>query len=806
MTTDAGPAEGPRGPTGRAALAPFLEARTAPAVRASLRRGPAGITLLADALDEALRALAAPAARPGFAVVALGSYGRREQCRHSDVDVMLLVEGPPDDAVNAILYPLWDTGLRIGHSVRSIDQAISAARENIETLTSLLDARLVAGDAQLFERYTQARRKLVRGERRHLAADLARQHRQLIEHEPWQLQEPNLKSGRGGLRALQAIRWLAAADAFAAGVAAPPLLDPALDAARVQLLRARQALHALEEHPNDRYRQDLAANAARLLGRSRTEAGRALFAALRIVDAATIAALSTRPAAPQTLTQRLTWRRTPPSAPAPDDVAAEAISDLETLFQRLRAAGPGALDPLPPADWLARLLPEWEPLRCLPHVAPFHRHPVDVHSWRTVAEARAATVDDAEHTATPIAAAALHDGSGVADAYDELLLGALLHDIGKGHDGDHSHVGAIIAERFAARAGLDAEASRRLVTLVTQHLLLPTVATRRDIADERVIRETAALVGDVRTLHLLYLISVADARASGPDVWSPWKAQLMRSLYLRVLDILEAAPGADSVLTRRRYEIVAALIGRFPAAAVEQHIAQLPTAYLLSMPPDVISEHLELIAAANGGTAVQHSREAGVDRLTIATRDRPGILSLLAGTLAVHNVSVLGGSAYTRDDGVAIDVMYVADGLGHGIDERRWQRISEAVPLALAGRFPIDERLAETRAAYATAAPAPIPTTVHVDNAGSDRYTIVEVSAADRLGLLYAITHALHSLALDIHLAKVDTIGREVVDAFYVLRENGRRVDARDEVERLIRRVRDAVAALDAPPPATTST
>ncbi|MBM4416278.1 MAG: HD domain-containing protein, partial [Chloroflexi bacterium] len=507
---------------------------------------------------------------------------------------------------------------------------------------------------------------------------------------------------------------------------------------------------------------------------------------------------------PRSFAERLPWRRTAGGAPAAAP-AVEPASDLETLMLRLRSAAPGALDPLPRSPWLGRLLPEWETQRCLPHVAPFHHHPVDVHAWRTVAEARLAIDEDAEHTATPLAAAALTDRPGDVDAYDELLLGALLHDIGKGHDGDHSRVGAIIAERIAARARLDAEMSRRLVTLVAQHLLLPTVATRRDIADERVIRETAALVGDVRTLHMLYLISVADARASGPDVWSPWKAQLMRSLYLRVLETLEAAPGAQSILVRRRGEIVAALTNRFAAAAVEQHIGQLPPTYLLSMPPEVIGDHLDLTARANGGTAVQHDRETNVDRLTVATRDRPGILALLAGTLAVHNVSVLGGNAYTRDDGVAIDVMYVADGLGHDIDERRWQRITEAVPLALAGRFPIDARLAETRAAYATAAPAPIPTTVQVDNYASDRYTIVEVRAADRLGLLYAITHALHSLALDIHLAKVDTIGREVVDAFYVLRENGRRVEARDEIERLIRRVRDAVAALDAPP-ASTST
>jgi [protein-PII] uridylyltransferase len=778
------------------------------AVRASLQRGPAGVTALADALDEALRALAAPPARPGLAVVALGSYGRREQCRHSDIDVMLLLAGEPGDAVNAILYPLWDTGLRIGHSVRSIEQAVGAARQNVETLTSLLDARLVAGDAQLFERFRAARRKLVRGERRRLAEDLARQQRQLREHEPWQLQEPNLKTGRGGLRALQALRWLAAADALAAG-ADPPLLESPLEAARLTLLRARSALHALEERANDVYRQDLAAEAARLLGANRTAAGRALFAALRTVDATAGQGLAARSAAGPA--RRLPWRRAPlEPRPEPRD---EPTSDLEALLQALRAAVPEGLDPLPSSDWLERLLPEWETQRCLPHVAPFHRHPVDVHSWRTVVESRAALTEDAEHTGTPEAAAALaalpHPAARSLGDHDELLLGALLHDIGKGHDGDHSRVGAVIAERVAARARLDPETSRRLVTVVEQHLLLPTVATRRDIADERVIRETADLVSDPRTLHLLYLVSVADARASGPDVWSPWKAQLMRSLYLRVLDVLETLPGAETASERRHREVVAALAGAFPATIVAHHLAALPVGYLLSTPAETIGQHLELIAAAAapdaGGTAVHHDRVANVDRLTIATPDRPGILSLLAGTLAVHNVSVLGGSAYTRDDGVAIDVMYVADGLGHGIDDRRWQRICDAVPLALAGRFPIDERLAETRAAYATAAPAPIPTSVHVDNAGSDRYTIVEVTTADRLGLLYAITHALHSLALDIHLAKVDTIGREVVDAFYVLRENGRRVEARDEIERLIRRVRDAVAALDAPP-ATAST
>jgi [protein-PII] uridylyltransferase len=281
-------------------------------------------------------------------------------------------------------------------------------------------------------------------------------------------------------------------------------------------------------------------------------------------------------------------------------------------------------------------------------------------------------------------------------------------------------------------------------------------------------------------------------------VWSAWKAQLMRTLYLRVLNYLEAEGEPENAAERLRIDALEALEGRVSREALERHLRVLPLSYLLSTPPDEIGGHIELIERAAGGTALDHDMVGDVERLTIVTADRPGILSLVAGTLAVHNVTVLGGSAFTRDDGVAIEVMYVADGLGHEIDERRWARVAEAVPQALAGTFPIDERLAETRSAYASLTqPAPIATTVAVDNVASDLYSIVEVTAADRLGLLYAITHALHSLSLDIHVAKVDTIGSEVVDAFYVRRENGRRVEAPDEISRIRQRVIGAVRALD---------
>src|SRR5262245_34630627 len=205
------------------ALGPFMEARTEQSVRASLSRGAQGLPELADALDAGLMQLLAPVARPGLALVALGSYGRREQCRHSDIDIMLLVTGESADAVNAVLYPLWDTGVKVGHSVRSIEQAIESAHANVETLTSLLDARLIAGDGAMYERFLAARRRMLQREQARMFGELQQRWRDMRDGEPWQLQEPDVKTGRGGLRALQATRWVEQAEAIVRGTEAPPV-------------------------------------------------------------------------------------------------------------------------------------------------------------------------------------------------------------------------------------------------------------------------------------------------------------------------------------------------------------------------------------------------------------------------------------------------------------------------------------------------------------------------------------------------------------------------------------------------------
>ncbi|MGE3857992.1 MAG: HD domain-containing protein, partial [Dehalococcoidia bacterium] len=507
----------------------FLEARADRTERAAARAGYELCHVLTDLLDEALRELAGDAGT--YAIVAVGGYGRRAQSRHSDVDVMLLIDGADEGALRA-LYPLWDANLKVGHSVRTVAQAMTAADQNVETFTALLDARFITGNRALYDRLLRERRGLVRRHRGRMRSELAQRRAALVAKEPWQLLAVDLKNGRGGLRDIHALHWLDAAEAIANDQPVPPLPHD-IATAELHLVRTRNAVHALTERPSDVYRPDQANEVARWLGGvDSLEWGRTLYASMRLVDAAAEARLSERPSR-----FRFPWQRAPkPAAPAIDPGA----SDLDQIRAVLRTMAPGgALDPLPRSASLDRLLPEWEVLRARPHIAPFHIHPVDVHVARAVSEARRVMEEDEFDSGTPRVAEEFGDA-------DEVLLAAFMHDIGKGHGGNHSDVGAVIAERFVTRAGLSGEQGLRLVATVRQHLLLPNVATRRDIADPEVIEETARRIGDARTLRLLYLLSVADARASGPNVWSQWKAQLMRACYQRLLRVLEAeAPDAQ---------------------------------------------------------------------------------------------------------------------------------------------------------------------------------------------------------------------------------------------------------------------
>lgn len=241
-----------------------------------------------------------------------------------------------------------------------------------------------------------------------------------------------------------------------------------------------------------------------------------------------------------------------------------------------------------------------------------------------------------------------------------------------------------------------------------------------------------------------------------------------------------------------------AVADRPAPSVVERHLAALPPSYSRRNGPDAVARHLALIARADGGTAIEHSRVGGVDRLTVVTTDRAGLLELLAGTLTVRSLSIEGATAYTRGDGIVIDEIDVAPHRGASAQATDWSAICADLTDAISGGRSPSERGEEPQLAVACPDRRHIPTTVYVHNAPGDRFSKIEVNAADRPGLLYAITRALREQALSVHLAEVETIGALAVDSFYVVDADGERVESANAVANVKAAVIKKIGALDA--------
>lgn len=719
----------------------------------------------------------------GVALVAVGGYGRAELSPKSDLDVLLLHDPRRDvaDLANRIWYPVWDEGLKLGHAVRTVPEAVALADGDLEVATSLLDARPLAGDTGLAEELRRVSvERWARRARRRLAelADSVRARHEKAGEVAFLL-EPDLKEGRGGLRDVHALRWAEAARAV--------LLDADATQLAVDydtLLSARVELHRRTGRPGDRLlleEQDAVAaalgdpdadvlvrriaTAARTIAWTSDEAWDRIESTLRgpgplgrlvardrrlgpglvLRDGRVHLELDADPTADPTL----------PLRAAAAAARQPARIDRESL-DRLVAAGPlpepwptdarealvelllAGHDAIPVIEALAhvglwqRFLPEWAAVHCTPQRNAYHRFTVDRHLLEAAANAASLTTR--------------------VDRPDLLVVGTLLHDIGKGRPGDHTEVGIELVERVGPRLGFPPDDVALLAAMVRHHLLLPDVATRRDLADDGTIRSVVEAVGDLRTLRLLDALTEADSLATGPSAWGSWKAGLVRQLVDRCAVVLGGG------------ELSEAVAEGFPTDA-------------------------QRTALAAGGRVVR----GGGAALEVVDDDRPGLFSAVAGALAVSGVSVVAARAHSHD-GRALSE-FTLDTTDREVP---WPRVETAVQRALDGALPIDTRLAERRrSAFGRAkAPAVAPTRVLVDNVVSARATVLEVHTADRIGVLFRITRALAGLGLDIRSARVQTLGHEVVDAFYVVDADGRKLL---DPERLARVRSTLVMALDRP-------
>src|SRR5947209_6288302 len=424
----------------------------------------------------------------GVAVVAVGGYGRRELTPGSDLDVVLLHDNVRSvkEIADGLWYPIWDAGVALDHSVRTVDEAASVAREDLKAMLGLLDARHVAGDANLTSRLREQVLNAWRRDAKKRLPELAAAVRERAERngELAFLLEPDLKECRGGLRDVHAMTAAAAA-----WVTDAP--RERVRAAASRLLDVRVALHQRVSRPTDRLVLQEQGPVAEALGLSDADA---------LMRVAAAAAQSDLPIALHTL------ERLAESMPMPEPWPPAAVDELVALL----GAGPAVVqvvEALDQAELFARLFPEWDKVRCKPQRNAVHRFTVDRHLVEAVAEAGSMT----RRVSRP----------------DLLLLGALLHDIGKGYPGDHTKAGVEVVPVIGRRLGLESHDIGVLMALVHHHLLLPDTATRRDIDDPATIALVTDAVSDRATLDLLHALTEADALATGAAAWGDGKARVV---------------------------------------------------------------------------------------------------------------------------------------------------------------------------------------------------------------------------------------------------------------------------------------
>lgn len=426
---------------------------------------------------------------------------------------------------------------------------------------------------------------------------------------------------------------------------------------------------------------------------------------------------------------------------------------------------------------LGAYLPEWEHIVCRWQHVIYHTYTVDVHSIFLVEELRRLWRGKYESLLP-------HLTELVRKVEDRpaLFLACLLHDVGKGRGGDHSGKGAELARRALERMGLASDRIERVVFLVRQHLLMSHVAQRRDLSDPKVIVEFARVVGDRRNLHDLHLLTFADMRASSASAWTEWKAQLLAELAERTAEFLET--GGDDparaleqiearVATRRaraRDQLRGLGVGD---AKVDDFFAMMPRRYFVAHSPRQIVRHARVVFGFREeqvfATAVREMR-GDFSELILYTRDLHALYANVAGCLLASDVNILASHVYTTRTGFALEVYRLSTPPG-GPAERReaWERLERHLRAVLAEGQPVAERLrARRRPIGRPAPPAPKPPSVSVSNQVSDFYTVVDVAANDRLGLLYDLARTIADAGLEIYVSKAGTVLDQVADTFYV--------------------------------------
>jgi [protein-PII] uridylyltransferase len=467
-----------------------------------------------------------------------------------------------------------------------------------------------------------------------------------------------------------------------------------------------------------------------------------------------------------------------------DPRVTQALRDLFTL----PGSDGGWLVPLHELGVLGALVPEFGRVTALAQRDAYHTYTVDVHLLLALRRLYALRRGDRVQEDPELTQLCLQ-----IDAWLPLCLGVLLHDAGKGGGGGHSERGAALAKQVAERWLLSTREVELTEFLVREHLLLAHTAQRRDLSDPSTIAGFAARMGTSERLDLLYLLTCVDVASVGPGTWTEWKASLFRELYMKTrAELVGGAAAPDPAVGVR---LRAALLARSNRKLVEAFLARMPARYLDSVAPEDAAKHLRLLERLrkHGTLAALRVSEGAVTQLAIAARDRPGLLAILAGTLAAHRIDILAAEVTSSDRGEALDIFRVQYA-GGPVDRARWAAASADLLKVLSGDESPQSLLARrVRASPLLSRPRPaVATKVRIDPQATGA-TIVEVTTEDRPGLLYLIASTLHALGLAISLAKVSTEANKAIDAFYVTK-SGANLDTAEDALAIERALQEALS------------
>jgi len=801
-----------------------------------------------------------------FAVLAVGGNGRRRPAPFSDIDLLFLVDAKQQtttpEFLSAVVRDCWDAGAQLGSSLRTVPDVVRFALEDIQFATSMIETRFLCGHERLAVTAQQQTRSKVfrdRSEPMILRLVASRREEWMTRGNSVNQLEPDLKRSPGGLRDLHLLRWVSfmryrnpdplqlqqKGDISKQELDDLSLADEFLSSLRTDLhvltglkqdvmtrelqlqLSAKRGFQASNLlRPVEAFMQEYFGHTSRVAAVARRvaevprrssffsrlrnailpqksaegfliidgmvhvpEARReSLHEPLKILDVFVSAAENKAMLSPELRKMIGHLAHSLPEEPSRE--ASDRFRDIMRFADGL----PDTLRAMYETGILEWLIPSFAGIRNLMQFNQYHSFTVDEHTLKAMDEM------------TSFA----HDESPVGSAYQgvrhraTLHLAMLMHDVGKGREGDHSIVGEQLCEEVAVRLQMAANKKSMLMFLVRYHLIMPDLAFRRDITDATMLVDFARLVGAPELLRMLYVLSVADIKAVGPDVWSDWKGELLADLYNRAIQILSGRP--YNHLERERLQMVRTAVRSSIVPLgnksdpetwgqwAEAQLDTLPPFYLMTEQPDRIARDLDMIHQLNE-SEVKIEGEYDAETETVSYRvfapGRFGHASFhsIAGILSGLRMNILAAQVCTTSNGVVIAYFRVTDNDFTGpVPQSRIEDVAVAIGDVLTAKKSVDSVFRRS-GIYRNNRINPVivrqESKVGIDNDCSERFTVIDVFATDTQGLLYTLALTLFNYGLKVHLARIATNIDQVVDVFYVVDEHQRKVEDQTLLQKL---------------------